>query len=167
MKSNPDECYSLVSFCEKIKMEKGDFKIENSTFEQLLRVHIHNRLAFDYLISDLCKKASKKVNALAGVSQYMNLSKRKISVSAFFDSQFKYCPLIWMCHSRTNDRKIDTFHKRCLRIIYNERSYLENDSSVSIHERNVQVLATEMCKVSNNFLPPHINEMFEVRNEHP
>lgn len=34
------------------------------------------------------------------------------------------------------------------------------DSSVSVHERNEQTLATEMCKVSSSFPP-------EVRNEHP
>ena len=172
MKSNPDKCHLLVISCEKIKIEIGDFETENSKCEKLLGVHFDNRLTFDYHISGLCKKASKKINALARVSQYMNLSKRKILMNAFFDSQFKYCPFIWMCHSRTNKRKIDRLQERCLRIIYNDKQssfkeLLEKDSSVSIHERNVQVLATEMYKVSNNFSPPHINKIFELRNEHP
>ena len=67
-------------------------------------------------------------------------------------------------------------HKRCLRIIYNDKQssfteVIENDSSVSLHERNVQILPTEMNPtitfiISNNFSPPHMNEFFEVRNEH-
>ena len=157
MKSNPDKCHLLVSSCEKIKMEIGE--IENSTCEKLLRVHFDNRLTFDYHISGLCEKASKNINALVRVSQCMNLSKRKILTNAFFDLQFKYCPLIWMCHSRTNNRKIDRLHERCLRIIYNDKQsllneLLEKDSSVPIHERNIKILATEMYKVSNNFSPP-------------
>ena len=57
-------------------------------------------------------------------------------------------------------------------IIYNDKQtsfkeLLEQDSSVSIHERNVHILATEMHKGSNNFSRPHMNEIFEVRNEHP
>ena len=93
-------------------------------------------------------------------------------MNAFFDSQFKYCPLTWMCHSRSNKRKIDRLYERSLKIIYNDKQslfkeLLEKDSSVSIHERNVQILATEMYNVSNNFSPPHMNEMFEVRNENP
>ena len=153
MKSNPDKCHLLVSSCEKIKMEIGNFEIENKTCEKLLGVYFDNRLTIDYNVSGLCKKAGKKINALARGSQYMNLSKRKILMNAFFDSQFKYCPLIWMCHSRTNKRKIDRLHERCLRIIYNNKQssfkeLLEKDSSVSIHERNVQILATEMYKVS-------------------
>ena len=39
MKSNHDECRLLVISCEKIKMEIGDFEIENSTCEKLLGVH--------------------------------------------------------------------------------------------------------------------------------
>ena len=93
-------------------------------------------------------------------------------MNTFFDSQFRYCPLIWMCHSRTNKRKIDRPHERCRRIIYNNkqssfRDLLEKDSSVSIHGGNVQILATEMYKVSNNFLSPRTNYIFEVRIEHP
>ena len=37
---------------------------------------------------------------------------------------------------------------------------------VSIHERKVQILATETYKVSNNFPSAHMNELSEVRNEH-
>ena len=43
---------------------------------------------------------------------------------------------------------------------------LEKDSSVSIHERNIQILATEMCKVSKGMSPPQIIELFARRDEH-
>ena len=46
-KRNPDKCHLLLSLCEKIKMEIGDFKIENSTYKKLLGVHLDNRLTFD------------------------------------------------------------------------------------------------------------------------
>ena len=36
MKSNPDKCRLLVSSCEKIKIEIGDFETENSKCEKLL-----------------------------------------------------------------------------------------------------------------------------------
>ena len=48
MKSNPDKCHLLVSSCEKIKMEIGNFQIEKSTCEKLLGVDFNNRLPFDY-----------------------------------------------------------------------------------------------------------------------
>ena len=61
IKSNPDKCYLLVSSCAKIKIEIGDFEIENSECEKILGVYFDNRLTFDYHISGLCKKASKKI----------------------------------------------------------------------------------------------------------
>ena len=70
-------------------------------------------------------------------------------MNAFFDSQFKYCPLIWMCQSHKN-RKTDRLHERCLKIIYNDKQssfkeLLEKGRSVSIHERNAQILAILKC----------------------
>ena len=141
-KSTPDKCHLHVSSCEKIKIQISDFETENDKCEKILGV------------------------------QCMNLSKRKILMNASLDSQFKYCPRTWMCHCRTNKRKIDRLQERCRRIVYNDKQssfkeLLEKDSSVSIHERNVQILTPEMYKISNNFSPPHMNEIFEVINEHP
>ena len=79
----------------------------------------------------------------------MGIAKKNILMNAFFTSQFSYCPLVWICHSRTNDNKINRLHERCLRIVYNDKEssfndLLEKDGSVSIHMRNTQILATEM-----------------------
>ena len=91
-------------------------------------------------------------------------------MNAFFKSQFSYCPLIWMCHSRIINKKINRLHERCLRIIYCDKQssfeeLLEKDSSVSIHVRNIQILATEMYKVTKGMSPPQITELFPRRNE--
>ena len=39
--------------------------------------------------------------------------------------------------------------------------------AASVHERNIQILATEMYKVCKGMSPPHRAELFERRNEHP
>ena len=36
----------------------------------------------------------------------MNLSKRKILMNAFFDSQFNYCPFVWMCTVKERHEKV-------------------------------------------------------------
>ena len=89
-------------------------------------------------------------------------------MNAFFNSQFNYCSLIWICHSRIINKKISRLHERC----YGDKQssfeeLLEKDSSVSIHKRNFQILATEMYKVSKSMSPPQITELFAQRNEHP
>ena len=45
------------------------------------------------------------------------------------------------------------------------KELLEKDSSVSVYERNVQMLTTKLYKVSNSFSSPHINEIFKIRNK--
>ena len=75
-----------------------------------------------------------------------------------------------MCHSRTNNRKINRLHERCLRIICNDKQssfikLLEKDNSVSIHQRNLQILAIEMFKVSNGLSPVLMNDIFKLRGE--
>ena len=93
-------------------------------------------------------------------------------MNAFSNSQFSYCPLIWMCHNRTPNRKINRIHERCLRIIYNDKQssfkmLLEKGSSVSIHDRNIQCLATEMYKLSNELSPPIATTIFTQKDCYP
>ena len=100
----------------------------------------------------------------------MNISNRRILMNAFFKSQFSYCPLVWMCHSRANNDKINRLHERCLRIMYSDKrslfeTLLEKDDSVSVHNQNLQILATEMYKIKNDLSPLIFTELFEQRNE--
>ena len=61
-------------------------------------------------------------------------------------------------------------HERCLRIIYSDKqssfkTLLEKDGSVSVHNRNLQILATEMSKIKTDLSPLIVTELFEQRNE--
>ena len=95
----------------------------------------------------------------------MCLEKRKTIVKAYTVSQFGYCPLAWMFHSRGLNNKINSCRERALVITYGDRSslfedLLKKDNSVSIHHRNIQALATEMSKVKNIISPEIIKELF-------
>ena len=39
-----------------------------------------------------------------------------IMINAFVVSQFSYCPLVWMFHDRSVNKKINKIHERALRI---------------------------------------------------
>ena len=43
---------------------------------------------------------------------------------------------------------------------------LEKDSSVSIHDRNIQCLASEMYKVTNGLSPPVVSNIFTQKSCH-
>ena len=172
LKSNADKCHLLVSSSDAVNLRVSEYDIKNSECEKLLGVKFDNKLTFEKHITDICRKASKKIYALARVAPYMDLSKRLMVMNAFFNSQFNHCPLIWMCRNRTTNRKIKRLHERCLRIIYNDKQssfkmLLEKDSSVSIHDKNIRCLATEMYKVSNGLSPPIVSNIFTQKNCHP
>ena len=149
LKSNADKCHLLVSTNDRVSVNVDGFKIDKSDTEKLLGVKFDKKLAFDDHISDICKKAGRKISALARVTQYMGIAKKRILMNAFFTSQFSFCLLVWMCHSCTNNSKINKLHERCLRIVCNDKQssfneLLEKDGLVSIHMRNIQILASEM-----------------------
>ena len=103
------------------------------------------------------------------VTPYMTVSKRRILMNAFFRSQFSYCPLVWMCHSRTLNNEINTLHERCLRIVYNDKlssfqNLLDQDRYVSVHTRNLQTLAIEMYKVSKGNVPKIFADIFSCNS---
>ena len=73
-----------------------------------------------------------------------------------------------MFHSRALNNKINSIHERALRITYNDskstfEELLSKDNSVSIHYRNLQVLATEMYKIKNYMAPELLNAIFQNR----
>ena len=86
-------------------------------------------------------------------------------MESFIISQFNYCPLIWMIHSRGLNNKINRIHERALRIVYDDNrssfeDLLNKDKSVTIHQRNLQQLAIEIFKVKIGIAPIIMNEIF-------
>ena len=120
--------------------------------QNLLGVTFDNKTDLQSHLDGLCSKASRKLHALARIAPYMDL--RKILIHAFFDSQFNYSPLVWVCHSRTLNNKINELHERSLRLIYSGKTVtfqklLVRDSSVSILVKKIQTLSFEMFKVAD------------------
>ena len=82
MRINADKCHLLISTNNAVKIKIGNLDITNSKCEKLLGVKFDHKLSFDDHISELCKKASRKINALSRVASYMNISKRRILMNA-------------------------------------------------------------------------------------
>ena len=168
MKLNTDKCHLLIlgrNSNQQVTVNVGDSVIENTEEEKLLGVVIDKKLNFETHISTLCKKAGNKLSALARVSGYMDTNKLKILMRAFVISQFHYCPLVWMFHSRHLNNKINRIHERVLRIVYkdyesNFNTLLGKDNSVSIHAKNLQILMIEMFKTKENMNPHFMKEIF-------
>ena len=73
--------------------------INNSEQVKLLGIASKEH-AFDVYVCKLCKTLVKRY--LRFLVHYMNMNKRRIIMKSFIESQFGYCPLVWMLHSRIN-----------------------------------------------------------------
>ena len=89
-------------------------------------------------------------------------------MKAFITSQFSYCPLILMFHSHNLNNKIKRIHERALRLVYqNNLSFselLDLDNSVTVHQKNLEVLVTEIYRVKNGIAPEIMKDIFELQN---
>ena len=149
MKANPDKCHLLISKNENFEANINKNRISNTRFEKLLGVTFDNQLNFNHHISNMCKAASNKSHALCRVSHCINEDKRRILFNSYFLSQFNYCPLIWMNHNKSINKKINNLHERALRLIYcdhssNFKELLQRDNSVTIQQKNIKALAIMM-----------------------
>ena len=170
LKLNADKCHLLISNNSKdicINVEDEVIECENSV--KLLGVTIDNKLTFKDHVSNICKKASQKLHVLARISNYMSQDKLRVLMKAFIESQFGYCPLIWMFHSRTLNNRINRLHERALRLVYKNshltfENLLHKDNSFTIHHRNLQKLAIEIYKVENNLSPALMSDIFKFRD---
>ena len=142
MKVNTGKSHLLLSGNSRATATIGNSYIESEDEQVLLGITIDSNLPFENHIRNICKKASQKLNALAKIAPYMNIKKRKTIMKSFVTSQFSYCPLIWMFHSRHLNNKINSIHERALRITYQDststfQELLNKNNSVSIPHRNL------------------------------
>ena len=73
-----------------------------------------------------------------------------------------------MFHSRNLNNKVNWIHERALRLVYqNNLSFsklLDLGNSVTMHQKNLQVLVTEIYKVKNKIAPDIMKDTFEQQN---
>ena len=115
--ANSRKGHLLTNPYERRSLKIHDSIITSNSSEVLLGVLIDRELTFHDHITRLCFKANQELSALARVSKYMNLPKRRLLMSSYITSQFNYCPLVWMIHNKKLNKKINKVHERSLRMV--------------------------------------------------
>ena len=168
---NETKCQFLIIESSKSKRNEAvEIKIHNKTIveskeSKLLGITFDNNITMNKHIKNICKQAGNKLNALARIAKYLDSRKRKLLMNSFVISQFNYCPIIWMYCQRQSNNLINKIHERALRIAYDDyvsnfETLLEKDAALSIHQRNIQTLATEIFKTKNDLNPSFMKNIF-------
>ena len=109
MKINSGKSHILFSGNDSVSANIDNHTIISENKNELLRIILDSKLSFEDNINNLCKKVSQKLDVLARIAPYMRFEKRKIVMKAYIISQFGYCSLVWMFHSRGLNSKIFFF----------------------------------------------------------
>ena len=107
MKAHPEKCHIIFSSNTQREIHFANVSVASSPSEILLGITLYSELKFEEHINKICNIVNKKLNALHRIGSHMSLEKQKMLSRAFIESQFSYCPLIWMFHSRTLNNKIN------------------------------------------------------------
>ena len=171
MKLNDGKCHLLTfgTIQSIITIKIGEAIVEERSEGKLLGVVLDKKLNFRSHISNLCKRLSQKLHALARLSTFMNPGKLPLLMNSFINAQFSYCPLIWMFHDRYLNTKLNKIHERALRIVYKDtnadyEALLKLDNAASVHQRNLQYLVTEIYKTKNSLNPSFMKELLKPRD---
>ena len=145
LKTNSGKSHLLIisDYIQHINI--GGNQLSCSKYEEQLGILIYYKLTFENHLSNIVQNVNQNLQSLAKISKYIRQKKLRIIMKAFVSSQFAYCPLIWMFHSRQINHKINKLHERALRIVYNDHfssfeELLSKDKSVTVHQRNLQIL---------------------------
>ena len=164
--ANAGKCHLLTNSKTFVDIHISNTEILNAERVKLLEVNLEGRLNFDFHVNRFLNKGSKKHHTLARLCNYMSKKTRRILMNAFITSQFSYYPLDWMSHSRTMNNRNNKIHEKTLRLVYKDEKnlslddLLKEDKSVSIHQRNLQILATEIYKAKNDLGPGIMKDIF-------
>ena len=140
LKANSGKSHLLITSDNIQNIDGGRNQLNSSKYRKLFDILIDHKLTFENHVLNIAQKLNQKLHVLARISKYMPQKKLRIIMKAFASSQFAYCPLIWMFHSRQINHKINELHKMALRIVYNDHflsfeELLFKGKSVTVHQK--------------------------------
>ena len=171
---NPENCYVMCigkNVSDSELLNPNDLNLKNCKEVEILGITLHRNLNFKRHIKNICRKAGLKLSALLRISSHINTDKKTLLYKSIIKSQFAYCPLVWMFCFRQSNNLTNKVYERALKLIYqdncNFQVLLQKQHDFSIHQRNLQVLVTEIYKIVNGIAPPTMNSLFTFRlNQH-
>ena len=87
------------------------------------------------------------------------------------ESQFAYCPLIWVFCSKTEMQRVEKAQYKTLQIVYNNcvatyDELLALDNKLKIHQMHLQFLAIEIYKSKKMLNPSFMWKTYKEKISH-
>ena len=132
----------------------------------MLGVTLDNRLKFNKHISSLSIKASRQINALKRIFNYLDENCRILIFKSFISSNFSYCPVSWMFSGKTNLNKLEKLQERALRFVFRDTtspydSLLKRGNFLPLSVHRMRCLGIEVYKCLHGLNSDYLNNLFK------
>ena len=112
----------------------------------------------------LCPRANYKLHALRRIRKYLTLEKSKLLYNAFLNNQFKNISIILMFCRKQDYLEVEEIHYKALKIVYNSNEeLLISNNEVSIHQKQLRALATDIYKSLADANPDSMKNYFSIK----
>ena len=164
IKLNPEKIQFMIlhkstrqSIRQSIILNINNIKSRESSSVVLLGLTLHNRLLRNVLIYYSVDLVSRK---------YLT-TEAKLLYNAFINRQFNYVPIIWIFCHKQDYLKIEKIQYKALKIVYNSNESYKDlfllNNEVSIHQKQLRILATEVFKSLADVNPDFIKSYFTIK----
>ena len=169
---NPDKSKAIIinkngRWNQTYSLNIGGDIIKSQKIVELLGLEIDYKLNFEKHISELCKRAAGRLNAISRLNNSKVLTKqtKKILLESFVSSCFNYCPIVWHFCSNNSTKRMERVQERALRILlddktspYTELLILAEKPSLEI--KRMQQLSIEIFKTLHDLNPSFMKNIF-------
>ena len=167
---NSDQCHYVTLGTPNTlpNFKCKNIAIKNSASKKLLGVIMDNKLDFTEHLNTVCKKANLKLHALNRMSIFLSPEQYVLKINAYIKSLFNYCPLVLIfCYSRIM-HKMNKIYERSLRFLLKNykddfQDLLRSSGDISIHQRCINPLLTEVYKCIHGLSPEIMKKVFSTR----
>ena len=151
-----------------VNLQINDIRITTSSEVDLLRVTIDSKLTLDSYIRNICKKASRQLNALFRLNRYLLPHQRKVLTKSFVFANFNYCPMVWHLCSCKYVQKMERIHKRALRFMLNDfysdyQTLIAKAGTPTLEMKRIQVICTKVYISLKKLNLPYMKDLFVPR----
>ena len=140
-------------------------EIKSSKTLEILGIILDNKLKFDQLINEICRKTSQQINVLSRLRNKLDFRSRVIIYNSFILSNLSYCSTVWMHCGHSNVKKLEKINERAMRFVNNDLYsiydvQLQKSGKLTLLRQRLITLGIDMFKVHLKLTPDYIYEMF-------
>jgi len=168
MQANPEKFQVIFygknvpnSFCVKI----SNIEVKALESIDILGVTLDNKLKFDLMVKEVCRKAGSQINVLQRIKSSLDKASRMAIYNSFIMSNLLYCQIIWMHCSRSNMQKLEKINERALRFVNNDNDIdyegqLIMAGKEKLLDQRIVNMGIEVYKARQGLTAIYVQEMF-------